>query len=347
MGRPRKPRREEEVNPSRADDYLGTFEESGPRLIHTTIQDPHLGAFPSNGYIQNQLPHAGNGLEATSWPTPSGSEPNILGNGEFSSQFPQDTAIDPTLGFPGWENTQDNFGELFSNPAQLHTPPTTLDHDVPNGEFAAQDPQQTCCCLPNLYATLASFQSVPSPSFPFSMGTLKKAARLAYNVAQCQICSQTYNTAVQNAMLLGTLMSILINEYAKLLKHIDERSSGGEKIPFRVGEPSSPFDIRHTGGSDCPMSISIDLSGDEWRLLARKAIHQEIHGEEGTSDHSVFAIVQKMRSRQEEWHQRFASERHTQDHSDYDAEAKKAGEHICVQIDYIEHIKKLLEMLKV
>jgi len=343
MGRPRKRRRAEEDDGANGDS--GTFEDSALGGLHNATQDPVFAGFPSNGHSQNELPFAGNELGTASWPTPGGSEANSHGNGDFNFHFAQDPAIDPMLGFPAWESTQ-HISNPFSNPAQLQTPPTTLDYDIPNNVYEAQGSQQTCSCLPNLYRTLASFQSLPPPSFPFSIGTLKKAARLAHDVVQCQICPQTYNTAVQNSMLLGTLMQMLMNEYAKLLNYIDERSSSGEKIPFRVGEPSSSFDTRHTGGPDCPMSIIIDLSGGEWRLLARKAVHQEIHGDDEAVNQSLIAIVQEMRNRQGELHERFTSEVHVSGH-DHTEEAKKSGEHICVQILYIDNLKKSLEMLKV
>lgn len=323
---------------------MRTASESGNGDTRSTaVQDIFPVGFSDDNLTQNDFRFSNSAFDTSGWPTP-GEVESSLGNGGFDYQHMQDSAIDPTLGFAVWDGTQlmDN---AFSNPTQLHTPPTTLDYDVAGKEITVQNLPKACSCLPDLYATLASFQSIPSPSFPFSMGTLKKAARLAHTVVRCQTCPGIYNTAVQNSMLLGTLMQMLINEYAKLLKYIDERSSSGEKIPFRVGEPTSPFDTRHTGGPDCPMSISIDLSGDEWRLLARKAVHQEIHGGDGAD--SVMGVLEQMRTRQEGLHQRFASEVYAPGHGHYDDGAGKSGEHMCLQINYIENLKKSLEMLKV
>lgn len=340
MGRPRKRRREEKDDSMSGN--LGALGELGSEgTSNTAVQDRRPLVFPSDGLVQGEFQSSNGAFDANGWLTPGELGSSTVGNGGFDFRITETPAMDSDLGLSAWGDVQ-SMGDAFSVPTQLHTPPTTLDYDVPDGNVILPDLQNTCSCLPDLYGALASFQSFPTPSFPFSMGTLKKASRLAHNVVQCQVCPQLYNTAVQNAMLLGTLMQMLINEYAKLLKHIDEKSSNGEKIPFRVGEPPSPFDMRHTGGPDCPMSISIDLSGDEWRLLARKAVHQEIHGAEG-----AVAIVQQMRNRQEEWHKRFAFEVHAPGHSHNDEEVGKAGEHTCVQVNYIDNLKKALEMLRV
>lgn len=96
---------------------------------------------------------------------------------------------------------------------------------------------------------------------------------------------------------------MLINEYARLLKYIDERSTNSDKIPFRVGEQSPLLDSRHTRTPDCPMAINIDLSGEDWRTLARKAISQEVLGS-SDSGSSLIGLVDTMKNRQNKWHER-------------------------------------------
>ncbi|KAK4697726.1 hypothetical protein P7C71_g392, partial [Lecanoromycetidae sp. Uapishka_2] len=343
MGRPRKRRREEETDDI---SIRATAACESGEVAHAAFPDSNVARFVGNGLVQNDSQLSNNEFDINAWLTPDGLHSSTLENGDFEVQAAEKFVLDPMLGYATWENGQGT-GNTLSNPTQLLIPPTTLDYNLIDNNLAGLTTQKTCSCLPDLYRTLASFQSVPAPSFPFSLGNLKKAARLAHDVVQCQICPQTYNTAVQNSMLLGTLMQLLINEYSKLLKHIDERSSSGQKIPFRVGEPSSPFDSRHTGGPDCPMSVSIDLSGDEWRLLARKAVHQEIYGEKAAGHQSLMALLHKMRDRQEGWHHRFTSEVHTPGHNHSDEEARKSNEHICVQVTQIHNLKKSLEMLGV
>ena len=223
---------------------------------------------------------------------------------------------------------------------------TSLDYDSSN-EIPADGAKTGCACLPNLYSTLALFQSMPAPSFPYSMGLLKKTTRLGHDVVGCQICPNAYNTAVQNSMLLGTLLQILINEYAKLLKYIDERSVNSDKIPFHVGEQSSLLDSRHTRIPNCPMAISIDFSGEDWRTLARKAISQEVLGS-SDSGSSLIGLVDTMKNRQNKWHERQPTGVHVASH-DHDCATQpqpgaKAND-MCVQATYVEHLKKSIKAL--
>ncbi|CAF9922522.1 MAG: hypothetical protein ALECFALPRED_002115 [Alectoria fallacina] len=206
-----------------------------------------------------------------------------------------------------WDPSQD-LGQPFSTiadiPLQPQTQPKTPDV-LDSGNSTAGSAVTGCSCLPSLYSMLAKFQSLPEPSFPYSMGSLRSAAALSRGVVACQGCLKTYNTALQNSMVLATLLQLLINEYAKLLKHIDERSKQAEKITFRFSDPSSPFDSRHTGRPDCPMAINVDLTGDEWRTLARKAVAQEVLGNSQESS-GLFGLVQGMKDRRASWHERIS-----------------------------------------
>lgn len=249
-------------------------------------------------------------------------------------------------GFPEWDPSQD-LGSHFSTsvdvPLQLQNPLNSRDQ-LDSNSHTTGAAEIGCSCLSNLYSMLAKFQSVPSPSFPYSMGILKTATALGRSVVACHTCSQTYNTALQNSMLLGTLLQLLIMEYAKLLNHIDERSKQAEKIAFRLGDPSSLYDSRHTGLPDCPMAINVDLSGDEWRTLARKAVAQEVLGSsQGTT--GLTGLVQRMKTRQVSWREQFstdpctaflsANHQHSADHPD----------HLCVHAVYIEALRKSLQAL--
>ena len=344
MGRPRKRRREGESN--ELQDHLGPFEFSDVGTAYSALQASHTTALPhySPGGVESQL--IGNGNRAIARTSRHGQEQAGLDIQDFDVLYNQDYVIDPLLDFTDWENIHDDSNSM-PDPSQLQTPPTVLEQDGLINRLDDPNSQKACSCLPNLYTTLGSFQSVPPPSFPFSMALLKKAARLAHTVAECQVCPESYNTAVQNTMLLGTLMQMLINEYARLLTYVDQRSTSGETFLFRVGEPSSSLDHRHTGGPDCPMSISINLSGDEWRVLAKKAVRQEIHGGEGMNSPSVISIIEKMKSRQWGMHQRFACEVHAPGHERLAHESGSSDEQKCLQIDFIQNLQKSMERLSV
>ena len=249
-------------------------------------------------------------------------------------------------GLTGWDVSQD-LGQPFSAfsnvPLQLHTPPNIPD-EVSSNDITAGDVAIGCSCLSNLYSMLAKFQSLPEPSFPYSMGTLRSAAALGHDVVSCHDCSQAHNTAIQNSMLLGTLLQLVITEYAKLVKHIDEKSKQAEKIAFRFGDSSSPFDSRHTGRPDCPMAINVELSGDEWRTLARKAIAQEVVGN-GQTSHGLTGLIQKMRDRQFLWRERISNGQCIGLHNADKQQSAETPSHQCVQILYIDNLKRALGAL--
>ena len=279
----------------------------------------------------------------------------FLFGGEYESNLPVVEASD--FGIPGgpesilehdlshWVPSQDlsqPLSTIDNIPLQLQTPPDAPDELDSNGHTAS-NAVAGCSCFFDLYSMHAKFQSLPEPSFPFSMSALRSAATLSRSVVACHNCSQTYNTALQNSMLLGTLLQLLIMEYAKLLKHIDTRSKEAEKLVYRFGDVSTQFDTRHTGFPDCPMAINIDLSGDEWRTLARKAVSQEVLGN-SQSTGGIVGLVQAMGDRQTMWRERFSKGHcislHTADH-----QSGESHNHQCVFTVYTDNLKRSLEAL--
>ena len=306
--------------------------------------EPALGTdgfyFPNNsfGIPERVLFEAGSipslsNIEAPNRGFPEGPSPNFEQD-FLGRDLPRD------LGQP--------FSTYIDYSIQLQTPPNAPD-EQDNDDRMAENTATSCSCLSNLYSMLANFQSSPSPSFPYSMGILKSAAALSREVVMCQCCTQMYNTALQNSMLLGTLLHLLIMEYAKLLKHIDEKSKESEKMAFRFGDPSSTSDSRHTGLPDCPMAITIDITGDEWRTLARKAVAQEVLGNSQGSL-GLVGLVQKMKERQVSSHERFSkgqclvipAANHPPNNHQPNAEKP---DHSCAQIMYIDNLQRSLKAL--
>ena len=174
-----------------------------------------------------------------------------------------------------------------------------------NGSFASQTPtasERRCACLANLYSTLSSFQSLPPSSFPFSMGALTKATVVARDACHCEECPTNYTSALQNLMLLSTLVPLIAHEYGKLLEHVDERASKGGIITFRMGEKEQTLEQlhKHTFTVDCPMAFEMDLSAEEWRSMARKVIKSKVVGPSGMN---VLGVVDELEQRQLRWHE--------------------------------------------
>ena len=333
MGRPRKRRREDEGDICAAMEALQGAGNSSTRRE----EDRHESQYPDDFSSHNSL-----GMDDL----PS---PNVRFDVDGYQDDNLDLQIqhsDPLSEYRAWDASQHVYGGsnyTATDPTQLQTPLSRIGHDN-TGEGPTP-----CACLSNLYSTLASFQSPPQPSFPYSMGLLRNAVRLGHTVVRCQICPRSYNTGVQNVMLLGTLVQMISNEYFKLIKHIGQRSANEDKITFRVGEHSLPWDSRHTGTPDCPMGINIDLSGAEWQMLARKAVRQEVLGSSNGTN-SLMALIDAMRERQQSLHEGYCPERHIAGHEhNVTKDAHDDGglaNDVCLTVTFIDQLKKLIEALQ-
>lgn len=349
MGRPRKRRREGAGNTEATDGDIGAHGGRAVGVADVGLQDLNRAIFSGNepgfGIDGSHLPeHSFEGHGSLQ--SGAGIVTNLPSTEAFSFDFPEGLASNPEQDFPSWDTLQDlgqpspAYADVFLQSQSSSNVPDELDGNNDN----AGPTMNGCSCLSKLYSMLAKFQSLPEPSFPFSMGGLRSAAALSRDVVACDKCSQTYNTALQNSMLLGTLVQLLIYEYTKLLKHIDEKAKRTEKTVFRFGDPSSYFDSRHTGLPDCPMAINVDLNGDEWRTLARKAVGQEIIGNSQNSC-GLIGLVQAMKDRQITWRARFSDSQCTAFHGTDHKHSAENPDHICAQVIHIDNLKKCLEAL--
>ena len=293
MGRPRKRRREAPdgvIASSRVHDAVSDDVAISTTAAVSTAETPYLPQdmnLPSREVFEpdeslndeNLLPNVHSfrtdGMSPIAGPKAYG-----LGADEFASS---------ALNFPNFEEEQ-----LQAYPA----PPG--DHSTTS---VAQDAMTIsgCKCIASLYATLSFFQTLPSPSFPYSMNILTKATTVACDAIRCQRCPFAYASALQNIMALGTLIPLIAHEYGKLLKHIDERSSKGCSIKFRMGEQSMDQLHLHTGTLDCPLSFEAELSAVEWRSMARRVIKQRVVGSAGLGV-SVLGLISELDERQRDWH---------------------------------------------
>lgn len=202
---------------------------------------------------------------------------------------------------------------------------------------------QGCSCLSKLYSTLASFQSLPLPSFPFSMGLLTKATKVAEEACLCKHCPTQYASALQNLMLLSTLLPLIAHEHGRLLAHIDGRASKGGLITLRVGEKekSSEHVHSHTGTFDCPMAFDMDLSADEWRSMARKAIARRVIGSNETS---VLGVLNSLECRQKHWHEHPILVEFQHGSNCHEHGTEVGDEHACLKMLTI--VRRSIEALK-
>ena len=349
IGRPRKRRHEEGEATKVNSGSVGASEVQAIGPADVGSRDSNLGHFSTN---EPELDMEGFHFSGVSFERhnafPFGAESGSIppSTDVFSFGVPEGQTPNLEQGFPSWDSSQvlgQPFATLANYAAPLHTPPNTSPELDSNNDTTG-DAVTSCSCLSNLYSMLAKFQLLPAPSFPYSAGFLRSAVSLSRRVVACHNCSRLPNTAIQNSMLLGTLLQLLIMEYAKLLKHVDERSQQTDNISLRFGDPSSLFDSRHTGLPDCPMALNIDVSGDEWRTLARKAVVQEVLGN-SQDPGGLLGVVQEMRDRQSSWHDRFSKDLCVASHNADHQQRAEGHNHICVQVLQIEHLRRCIEGL--
>lgn len=326
MGRPRKRRREE---PSSIDNPT-----TGLYKVRATTSNPVDAAT-----TESQLPPREDQLNGLS----NGETPNFRDSFTSGQQVPDPFAFQ--VGDGGTIASLEDFLPNNGNEAQTAKPFSGIPSERNQADLVFGSDHSNlffpdiigttsdagCSCLSNLYSTLSSFQRLPSPSFPYSMGALARATIVARDALRCQQCPTVYATALQNLMSLCTLLPLIAHEYGKLLEHIDERAARGATMSFKMGENSLDQLHLHSGTLDCPMSFDIDLSAAEWRVMARRVVRQKVVRSSG-ADPSVLGLLEELENRQRSWHAkpRLAEFRHELSCMEQDCSVDE--KHTCLQM---------------
>jgi hypothetical protein len=156
-----------------------------------------------------------------------------------------------------------------------------------------------------MYLTLSSLQAQAEFNFPEVLPKLRSALATTTNVLKCEECPRQVTTAMQNVMLLTTLLTSVTDCYQKLISSIEVEAErvkeSGETKNFRMGDNAPERMHLHTGTLDCPMGFDIELDGEEWRKLARKVVKADLEGSRsGTS--SIMGLTDMLTERQKQWH---------------------------------------------
>ena len=369
MGRPRKKRKDEEVYPQSSYEpwTIGDATRSLPASMPS--EDSSL-AFAD---MSTHLPHSGSYSSVSSGGMGSPALNYGLSNMDLGYLDPSNSQTALTPGLPpsmdmnmdfsnlNYPSTSNMTHEPYSYgsganysltaspvPQALPTPPTAT---------TPAPPEQRCNCLPQLYKTLQALPNYTSnPTFPLTLRPLKHATGVARTLLHCPSCASTYSNALQNSMGSVTLLNLIITTYHKLLSHIDSRAkSAPNKIKFRFGE-AHPQGEGHTGGLDCPMGVEVDLSGAEWRSLARKAVRREVMGTEDEEDDeseryrgSVMRVLEGLRARQKDWHSSrrwMRDTQHQQQHEAHEHHGNSGRDScMCVQSMYFEQLIRQVQAL--
>ena len=195
-----------------------------------------------------------------------------------------------------------------AGPSPGTTTTAVLDFDSALAEAAAAAAMDLPCnCLSKIHFTLSELQFMTNFGFPMALKPLTNGKRTASEVLQCSQCLKDGSSAMQNTMLLTTLLSVLLNHYRKVLVSIEEDAARIEAasgtIPFRMGDNSPALQHLHDGTPDCPVGFNIDLAPQEWRYLAKRAFRAEVKGASVHGDGSIVDIITQLETRQRKWHE--------------------------------------------
>ena len=118
-----------------------------------------------------------------------------------------------------------------------------------------------CPCLPNLYLTLSTLSTLSAfPVSSHTITTLQSAHRTASSVIYCQICPQKFQTGSQNVMLSNTLLTVLVDQWQRVLKQ-----------PAR--------DLEKGFSSSPPSAHMSALTELEWKTFAYDLVRSHVFGD--------------------------------------------------------------------
>ncbi len=223
--------------------------------------------------------------------TPPDSDP-------FTASYPTDYALwpdfsDTNVPLPvidgyGTKGFDSSSGSQYSmdpdaNPTYLQSLPSVPD----------------CPCLPNLYLTLSTLSTLSAfPVSSHTVRTLRSAHLTAHSVLYCAICPQKFQSGSQNVMLSGTLLTVLVDQWQRVLKcpSLNLRKGFGDPV------------------DDSPLHLVPDL---EWRTFAYDLVRHHIFGDRPNptpptmsqssnlmsgETTTLMSLADAMERRQRQWH---------------------------------------------
>jgi hypothetical protein len=286
MGRPRKRAREENGNDELDFSQVESFD-------FNSVSPERIVGIPGTGIpltLGSQMP-------STNFETP---DPNLAW-------------LDPLLQDAGVGQPDQEFRSILpyvSTPDLYETPGPAGPYATPpqtNG-LSQPLPGTSCICLPNMYMTISEISATIDWEFPMTVHKLKVAMQTSDSVLKCPTCPHEATSAMQNLMMLTTLLTTITDCYRKILNTIDAEAakaeSTGTSIQYRMGDSSPERWHLHTGTDDCPMGINIDLDPAEYKSLARKVIKADVLGASNARPNqvSIMGLVRRLEERQHGWH---------------------------------------------
>ncbi|KAL8671334.1 MAG: hypothetical protein Q9168_004171 [Polycauliona sp. 1 TL-2023] len=293
MGRPRKRRRD---GHSIQDDADADGVEDGEPAVDQLHVRYHPDPSPGNDFTPSTAPSLSN----LSLDVPYTAAPDVPR--ALDPALASATDWDPVHGsdLRAYGIGADHLGSngIGNGPNHLGIPEHygTMSADMSNDPA----PSDSCTCLTQLHMTLQAFQSMPPASFPSSRDPLTRAVKLVRSINRCTLCPLDFPTAMHTSMMVMTLLRLVVHGYTTLVRNIQAKAAEGRSTTYRVGEMNLAGAHLHTGTLDCPMGFNLELDAEEWSVMAKKVLKQDIYGNSQNVDCLVGAI-EELEQRHQTW----------------------------------------------
>ncbi|ETN46291.1 uncharacterized protein HMPREF1541_00475 [Cyphellophora europaea CBS 101466] len=222
MGRPKKRQRQEDTNTAEPASSSTSQPFVDPNLTTADIDRTNFenicnGAL--SGGLRNTSRKASHPMQSLDNTPPSDNPRTPSDSDIFNLSYPTDYSLwpdfsDTTLPMP----LQDTSAAYNPKPTSNGGDPT-FDPDTDPATLSTLPSIPDCPCLPNLYLTLSTLSTLSAfPVTSHTITTLSSAHRTAHSVIYCAICPQKFQSGSQNVMLSNTLITVLVDQWQRVLK---------------------------------------------------------------------------------------------------------------------------------
>ncbi|KAF1811854.1 hypothetical protein P152DRAFT_385080, partial [Eremomyces bilateralis CBS 781.70] len=202
---------------------------------------------------------------------------------------------------------------------------------------------QACACISRLSLALENLRCRESTDFHSSLCVLRRCMAIAREVLVCQMCPVHYDSAMQNAQVLATLMMSIAEQFRRIVWQIEgeekRASAARERKTVQLSScDMTPESIDDSDWEDC---VSFQVEPGEWKCLLKKAVRAEIFGLKDGSHPCYALLLEGFETRLRGWH-------HAHPSSDWPTishrQAIENGEPSCLKL--LESSRRVIEPLQ-
>jgi hypothetical protein len=204
-------------------------------------------------------------------------------------------------------------GRSFPQPGIPDDPVPIIPYNIANQDNTQlQATAPPCSCLATIYLALSSLQEFPS-DVEAALGAIRSALNTAQAVLRCEQCCRCEGTpgkssteALQNTMLLNTLLPVIINSYKRLLEMVDSEANtakaAGYQMNCKIVQHSSNFDRSELFGENENVE-NVFMAPDDWRAGMHRLLRADVY-EHDMVNLGLKGILAEMEQRQRNGHLR-------------------------------------------